>query len=173
MDDFGTYQGAFNIFTKVRCIGQAENCIIGVIVDYSKSSAATASMVGNAVGPVGYAVGEMIGRERDQRVSRIYDFFFALLNFTETGVGILPLSGGGMKIHPEKLTPCYDGFVFYYYQELSGISVKNYFGIRKSVKAITINLLNGYKLHFNANMVEKPLPYQENDMKRLVSRFGK
>ena len=85
----------------------------------------------------------------------------------------MPLQGGGLKINPEKLSPCYDAFVYYYYQELSGISVKNYYGIRKSVKAITIRLSNGYKLHFNANMVENTLPYQENAMKIIVSKYGK
>ena len=174
MDDLSTYQGALDIFRKVNCVGERENCIIGTIVDYSKSSESTASMIGlGTLGAVGYVVGDVIGRERDLRTGRIYDFFYALLNFTETGVGIMPLQGGGLKIDPQKLSPCYDGFVFYYYQELSEISSKNYMGIRKSVKAITITLLNGRKLHFNANMEEKTLPYQVNGMKVFAERYQK
>ena len=174
MDDLSTYQGAVSIFRNVNCAGQRENCIIGTIVDYSKSSDVTASMIGLGVaGPAGFLVGEAIARERDERISRINEFLFALLNFTEAGVAIMPLNGGGLKINPEKLSPCYDAFVFYYYQELSDISVKNYMGIRKSVKAITITLINGKKLHFNANMTEKTLPYQVNGMNLLVGKYQK
>ena len=172
MDDFSTYQGALDIFRKVNWVSERENCIIGTIVDYSKSSESTASMIGlGALGPVGYVVGDAIGRERDERLRRINEFFFALLNFTETGVGIMPLNGGGLKISPEKQSPCYDAFVYFYYQELSDISFKNYMGIRKSVKAITIQLVNSKKLHFNANMTEKALPYQVNGMMKLVGRY--
>ena len=174
MDDLSTYQGALDIFRKANFFGERENCIIGTIVDYSKSNEVTASMIGyGAFGAAGYLVGEAIGRERDERIRRINEFLFALLNFTETGVGIMPLNGGGLKIDPKKLSPCYDGFVYYYYQELSDISAKNYYGIRKSVKAITITLFNGKKLHFNANMTEKALPYQENGMKIFVGKYQK
>ena len=174
MDDLSTYQGALTIFRNVNCAGERENCIIGTIVDYSKSNDVTASMIGyGAAGPVGYVVGSAIAKERDLRISRINEFLFAILDFTETGVGIMPLQGGGLKINPEKLTPCYDAFVFYYYQELSDISAKNYMGIRKSVKAITLTLINGKKLHFNANMTEKTLPYQENGMKAFVGKYQK
>ena len=173
-DDLSTYQGALDIFRKVNCVSERENCLIGTIVDYSKSNEVTASMIGLGVaGPVGYVVGDVLARERDERISRINEFLFALLNFNETGVGIMPLKGGGLKINPEKLSPCYDAFVYYYYQELSGISVKNYYGIRKSVKAITITLINGKKLHFNANMTEKALPYQVNGMKILTGKYQK
>ena len=172
MDDFSTYQGALNIFRNVNCVGQTENCIIGTIVDYSRSSEFTASMAGyGALGPAGYVIGNMLGRERDERISRLNSFIFALLNFTEFGVGIMPLQGGGLKINPERLTPCYDAFFFLYYQELSGIKAKNYYGIRKSVKSIKITLTNNKKLFFNANMSEKTLPYQENAMKQVVGRF--
>ena len=173
-DDFSTYQGALDIFRKVNCVGERENCVIGTIVDYSKSNEVTASMIGLGVaGVAGYVVGDVIARERDQRISRINEFLFALLDFTEAGVGIMPLSGGGLKINPDKQIPCYDAFVFYYYQELSDISFKNYYGIRKSVKAITITLLDGKKLHFNANMTEKALPYQVNMMKILAGKYQK
>ena len=173
MDDFSTYQGALDIFRKVNCAGAAENCIFGAIVDQSKSASFTGAMIGNAFGPAGYVVGGMIGQERDLKTSRIYEFFYVLFDFTEQGVGIMPLTGGGLRINPEKLTPCYDGFVFYYYQELAEVSFKNYYGIRKSVKTITIRFKDGRKLHFNANMVEKPLPYQENGMKKMVERYQK
>jgi len=173
MDNFSTYQGALEIFSRVNCISERENCIIGAIVDFSKSSEFTASMIGNAFGPAGWLVGDVIGKERDLRTSRIYEYLFVLFNFTEVGVGIMPLKGGGLKLNPEKQSPDYDGFIFYYYQELSNITAKNYYGIRKSVKAITITLINGKKLYFNANMAEKTMPYQESGMTYFVSRYQK
>ncbi len=174
MDDFSTYQGALEVFRRVNCVGERENCIIGTIVDLSKSSEANGAIAGmSALGAVGYIVGGALGRDRDLRTSRIYDFMFALINFTETGVGIIPLQGGGMKVNPEKQSPFYEGFVFYYYQEISDISFKNYMGLRKSVKAVAITLLSGAKLCFNANMTEKALPYQVNGMANLVGRYQK
>lgn len=174
MDDFSTYQGTLDIFKKVNCIGQAENCIIGAIVDSSKSTEFTASMVGyGAMGPAGYVVGKIVGQERDLRISRINDYIFVLLNFTENGVGIMPLLGTCLKINPKKLEPCYDGFVFCSYQELSDISAKNYYGIRKSVKTITLTFSDKNILCFTANMVEEALPYQENNMNIFVGRYQK
>ena len=172
VDDISTYQGAIDIFRKVNCVGQ-DNCIIGAVVDKSKSAGFTGAMMGNALGPVGYVVGGVLGRERDQKTSRIYDYFFALLNFTEVGVGIMPLAGACLKITPEKLRPDYDGFVFYYYQELADITAKNFYGIRKSVKTVTITLANKAKLCFTANMEEKALPYQINGMNKFVGRYQK
>ena len=175
VDDFSTYQGAYNIFSKVNCVGNTENCIFGAIVDMSKSASFTGSMIGEgAFGAAGYVIGGLLGQERDERVGRIYDYLFALINLTEYGVGIMPLTGsGGLRFNPANQTPCYDAFIFYRYQELSDISVKKYYGIRKSVRAITLTLVDGNKLHFNANMVEKTLPYQENGMNAMVNKYGK
>ena len=75
MDDFSTYQGTLDIFKKENCVGESENCIIGAIVDSSKSTEFTASMVGyGAMGPAGYVVGKIVGQERDLRISRINDY---------------------------------------------------------------------------------------------------
>ncbi|SEG00429.1 hypothetical protein SAMN04487934_10679 [Eubacterium ruminantium] len=172
MDSFSTYQGALDIFRKVNSVGERENCVFGAIVDFSKSSDVTPSMAGlGAFGAVGYVVGSVVGAERDERVRRINEFIFVLLDFNENGFGVMPLRGGGMKINPEKLTPCYDAFFYFYYQEVHSITVKNYMGIRKSVKSITIILNNGRKLNFTANMEEKTLPYQVNGMKTFVERY--
>ena len=174
MEDFSTFQGALEIFQKVNCVGQVENCIIGAIVDSSKSTKFTASMIGyGAFGAAGYVAGSAIGQERDLRIRDINGYIFVLLNFTEYGVGIMPLRGMCMKINPEKLDPVYNEFAFCSYQELSGISVKNFYGIRKSVKTIKITFANKNKLYFTANMVEKALLYQENCMNRFVGRYQK
>ena len=174
MDNISTYQGALEVFRKVGWVGTTENCIFGAIVDSSKSTEFTASMAGyGAFGVAGYLAGNIIGQERDIRINDINDYIFVLINLTEKGIGILPVIGGGMKIDPARLTPRYDGFVCFTYNEISQISAKNFYGIRKSVKAITITLVNKYKLHFNANMSEKKLPYQENSMNYFVGKYQK
>ena len=174
MEDFSTFQGALEIFQKVNCVGQVENCIIGAIVDSSKSTEFTASMIGyGAFGAAGYVVGSVIGQERDLRIRDINGYIFVLLNFTEYGVGIMPLRGMCMKINPAKLEPVYNEFAFVSYQELSGISVKNFYGIRKSVKTITLTFSDKNILCFTANMVEEALPYQENNMNIFVGRYQK
>ena len=126
-----------------------------------------------AFGAAGYVAGSAIGQERDLRIRDINGYIFVLLNFTEYGVGIMPLRGMCMKINPAKLEPVYNEFAFVSYQELSGISVKNFYGIRKSVKTIKITFANKNKLYFTANMVEKALLYQENCMNRFVGRYQK
>lgn len=174
MDSFSSYQGAFDVFKRVNFVGERENCIIGAIVDQSKSAEFTASMIGNGLlGPVGFFAGQEIMRERDARLSKFNDFFFVLLNFTEKGVGIMPLNGIPFKIDPEKMEPRYDGFIFFNKEEVLGISSKNYYGIRKSVKTITITLVNNKKMYFTANIKENKLPYQEPSMKNIVERYQK
>ena len=77
MTDFSTFQGALEIFQKVNCVGQVENCIIGAIVDSSKSTEFTASMIGyGAFGTAGYVAGNLIGQESDSRVRSINDYIF-------------------------------------------------------------------------------------------------
>ena len=53
------------------------------------------------------------------------------------------------------------------------ITAKNFYGIRKSVKTVTITLANKAKLCFTANMEEKALPYQINGMNKFVGRYQK
>ena len=174
MEEFSSYQGALDIFKRVNYIGEKENCIIGAIVDQSKSAEFTASMIGNGIlGPVGLLVGQEIMRERDEKLKKFNEFFYVLLNITEKGVGILPLTGMPFKIDPEKMEPRYDGFVYFCNEEISNINSKNYFGIRKSVKTITITLANNKKIYFTANMKENKLPYQEESMKKLVEKYQK
>ena len=74
-------------------------------------------MIGRySFGEVGHMAGYAIGRERDLNISKINGYFALLFNFTENGVGIIPLAGKGLSINPKKLEPAYDGYVFYNYQ---------------------------------------------------------
>ena len=174
MDDYSTYQGAFEIFRKANCIGETENCIFGAVVDRTKSTAFAASAAGKlAFGPAGLMVGNAIGRKRDLKVNKIYDYAHALLNFTETGIGIMPLAGNVLTIDPKKSRPDYDGFVFYQYQEISDILIKKYMGIRERIKTVIITLADNHKLHFFVKMDEKTLPYQEENTALFVGKYQK
>lgn len=134
----------------------------------------TSSVAGRyTLGAAGQMAGYAIGRERDLKISKINDYFALLFNFTENGVGIMPLAGSCLSLNPKKLKPAYDGYVFYNYQEISEITVKNFWGIRKGIKMVTIKLVDNRELFFIIHMVEKYLPYQEENMKKFVEKYQK
>lgn len=117
--------------------------------------------------------GYAIGREKDLQISKINGYFLLLFNCTENGIGIMPLDGPGLSINPKKLKPAYEGYVFYGYHEISEISVKNFWGIRKGIKRVTINLVDNRKLYFFIHMVEKNLLYQKVNMEKFVEKYQK
>ena len=174
MANFSDYNGALEIFKQVGCVGEKDNWIFGGFIDKSKSAILPSSTIGRyTFGAAGYMAGYEIGRQRDISISKINGYFSLLFNFTENGVGIMPLDGSGLTINPKKLEPAYDGYVFYNYQEISEISVKNFWGIRKGIKTVTIKLVDDKKLFFFIHMVERHLPYQEVNMKKFVAKYQK
>lgn len=174
MANFDDYNGALEIFKQVDCVGEKDNWIFGGFIDKSKSAKFTSSMIGrHTLGNAGYMAGYEIGRKRDLEISKINDYFSLLFNFTENGVGIMPLDGNTLRLNPKKLEPVYDSYVFYNYQEISNISVKNLFGIRKGIKTVTIELADNKKLFFFIHMVESHIPYQEENMKKFVEKYQK
>ena len=174
MTNFDEYNGALEIFKQVNCVGKKDNWIFGGFIDKSKSSKFTSSMIGrHTFGNAGYMAGYEIGRKRDLEISKINDYFSLLFNFTEKGVGIMPLEGNTLTLNPKKLEPVYDSYVFYDYHEISEISVKNFWGIRKGIKTVTIELADNKKLFFFIHMVDRFLPYQEENMKKFVEKYQK
>lgn len=174
MANFKDYNEALEIFKQVGCVGKKDNWIFGGFIDKSKSSTFTSSMIGQqAFGATGYMAGYEIGRKRDISISKINGYFALLFDFTENGVGIMPLDGNSLSLNPKKLEPVYDDYVFYNYQEISEISVKNFWGIRKGIKNVSIKLADNKKLFFFIHMVERILPYQEENMKKFVEKYQK
>lgn len=174
MTNFDEYNGALEIFKQVNCVGEKDNWIFGGFIDKSKSAIITSSTVGRyTAGAAGQMAGYAIGREKDLQISKINGYFALLFNCTEKGIGIMPLDGSGLSINPKKLKPAYDGYVFYDYKEISEISVKNFWKIRKGIKRVTITLTDNKKLFFFIHMVERKLPYQEENMKKFVEKYQK
>ena len=174
MASFNEYNGALEIFKQVGCVGEKDNWIFGGFIDKSKSSTFTSSMIGKqAFGAAGYMAGYEIGRKRDISISKINGYFALLFNFTENGVGIMPLDGNSLSLNPKKLEPVYDDYVFYNYQEISEISVRNFWGIRKGIKRVTIELADKRKLYFFIHMVERFIPYQKENMEKFVEKYQK
>ena len=172
MVNFAEYNVALEIFKQVNCVGKNYNLIFGGFIDKSKSKIITSSTIGRySFGAAGQMAGYAIGRERDLQISKINGYFSLLFNCTENGIGIMPLDGSGLSINPKKLKPAYEGYVFYNYREISEISVKNFWGIRKGIKCVTISLVDNRKLYFFIHMVEKNLPYQKENMKKFVEIF--
>ena len=174
MANFDKYNEALEIFRQVDCVGEKDNWIFGGFIDKSKSAIITTSTIGRyTAGAAGYMAGYAIGRERDLKISKINGYFSLLFNCTENGIGIMPLDGPTLSINPKKLKPVYDGYVFYNYQEISEISVRNFWVIRKGIKRVTIKLSDNRKLHFFIHMAERFLPYQKENMKKFVEKFQK
>ena len=174
MANFDEYNGALEIFKQVDCVGEKDNWIFGGFIDKSKSAIIVSSTIGRyTLGAAGQMAGYEIGRERDLKVSKINGYFALLFNFTENGIGIMPLEGSGLSINPKKLKPAYDGYVFYNYQEIAEISVRNFWRIRKGIKRVTIKLSDNKKLFFFIHMVVRKLPYQKENMKKFVEKYQK
>ena len=174
MANFDEYNGALEIFKQVNCVGEKDNWIFGGFIDKSKSAIIVSSTIGKyTFGSAGQMAGYAIGRERDIQISKINGYFSLLFNVTENGIGIMPLDGPGLTINPKKLKPAYEGYMFYDYYGISEISVKNFWGIRKGIKTVMIKLTDNKKLHFFIHMVERHLPYQEENMKKFVGKFQK
>ena len=174
MANFNNYNEALEIFKQVGCVGEKDNWIFGGFIDKSKSSTFTSSTIGrHTFGAAGYMAGYEIGRKRDISISKINAYFALLFNFTENGVCIMPLDGNSLSLNPKKLEPAYEDYVFYNYQEISEISVKNLFGIRKGIKNVTIKLADNKNLYFFIHMVERFIPYQEENMKKFVEKYQK
>lgn len=174
MDDYSTYQGALEIFKKVGCIGTAENCILGAAVDLTQSAAFKGAMAGRlALGSAGFLVGNAIGRKMDSKSNKTYDYNHVLINFTENGVGIMPLEGHALAIYPRKSQPDYSGFVFFPNQEISGIEINNFAGIREQIKKVVITLTDNNSLHFYFRMKLKAVPYQTESMNKFLSKYQK
>ena len=174
MANFDEYNGALEIFKQVDCVGKKDNWIFGGFIDKSKSKIIVSSTVGRyTAGAAGQMAGYAIGRERDLQISKINGYFSLLFNCTESGIGIMPLDGSALSLNPKKLKPAYDGYVFYNYQEISEITVKNFWGIRKGIKVVTIKLADNKELHFFIHMVERNLPYQKENMEKFVEKFQK
>ena len=172
MDNYGTYQGAIEIFKKVDCIGAEENCIIGAIVDRTKSAAFKGAVAGKLVfGSVGFMVGNAIGREIDIKANKIYDHAHVLINITENGIGIMPLKGSVLTIDPRRSKPDYNDYVYFQNQDIKKISIQKYMGLREQIKTVIITLADNHKLHFFIKMAERSLPYQEVNMNQFVQRY--
>ena len=174
MANFANYNEALDIFKQVDCFGKKDNWIFGGFIDKSKSAIITSSTIGRyTFGAAGQMAGYAIGRERDLKISKINGYFALLFNCTENGIGIMPLDGNVLTLNPKKLKPAYEGYVFYNYQEISEIFVRNFWGIRKGIKRVTIELADKRKLYFFIHMVERNLPYQKENMEKFVAKYQK
>ena len=167
MEQFSTYEKAWNLFKSVNCIA-SQNCIFLAYKNFAKTSS-TAGMLGGAVGG-------MIGAMAESASSNIFrssDAF--LINQTEYGLGFIPLKVPKvmLKASPEKLEPQIERFVFVKYDEFASLEVSNDSFLNKKVQKIDFKLKNGMKGYLMANLAEKLLPYQEKEFPRFVAQFKK
>ena len=156
MDDIGTLEGMLEIFKKVNGVGK-ENYFVYGNKDFSTSPEFIRRITGD--GP-------------DDFITESTYIWF-VLNITESGIGILPLSGipGMFKFDPKKLKPEINDYIFINFSDVEKVKIKK------------IMFGNEYKLHFkkiNEGQFDfimpypfKQLPYQEESINKLIEKYGK
>lgn len=178
MGDISTYENVLEMFKQVNCSGEHNNIFVAV-KDISKGARANSTIIGGAVGGmVGYTVGMIVGESIEARTNKIAscNSIYYLINQTEHGIAILPLNGGSMLsscANPEKLSPKFEEIMFFTYQELQDIEVKNFNMLNSRVQSVKITFADGKKIYFNVNVKEKFLPYQEECFANFMKLYKK
>lgn len=170
MDDFKTLNGALNLFRSVNCIGNQN--IILIAHKNSNSGTMTSMIVGGAIGSIASSMERTAGAGFKVEIGE-YDAL--VLNFTEYGIGFIPLKLQGKRLTKwtmDKMQPNMSNFVFVSNNSIEKITVKNNSIIDKS-KRIILKIQGNVTFDLIAYMEEKLVPYQKDSMNSLVSMYSK
>lgn len=166
MNDFKTIEGVFELFKSVGALGN-ENCIFVTYKDASREGMKYGLMgaVGGAV--AGAAVSFISGMA--DGLNKNFDGL--LINQTENGLGIIPLTTDGISwtITPAKLHPNINDFVFISNESIEEIKIKG-LPLNKNMKKLKIKIKDFKTLHLSFNCKEKTLPYQEQNTAVFLER---
>lgn len=164
--DFKTNEGVKELFKNLNCIGN-ENCFFVTFKNTNREG-----MKYGALGAVGGALGAAAAFGTGF-VEGLQGFDGLLINATEKGLGIIPLSNKGiqMVLKPEKMEPQIDRYVFVPNEEIEEISVKKFNIFNKKTQKVVIKLNGGATLHQLAHTVEKSIPYQESNFAQFMNKY--
>ena len=164
--DFKTLEGAMEIFKSLNCIGN-ENCIFVTFKDTNREG-----LKYGALGAVGGAIAGAAASFSNGMLEGIQGFDGMLINLTEAGLAIIPLSQKGVKwtMNIEKMEPQLDRFVFVANENIESIIIKNFSFLNKKTKKVKIKLKDGMVLHQLARVAEKSIPYQEGNFSRFMDK---
>ncbi|MFQ9516531.1 MAG: hypothetical protein ACLRZ9_12010 [Eubacterium sp.] len=148
MEEFSTLEKVKELFNKVNCIGN-ENCYFVAYKNAAKNS------------------GMVKGME--------YPYDALLINQTENGLGIFYLQQGGvpLKYNLSKMSLDENSYFFIKNEDIKSITVKNWAIFNSKTKRIVIQL-NNKKVHqLYANVIEKLLPYQNENFSNFIEKYSK
>lgn len=164
--DFKTNEGVIEIFKSLNCIGN-DNCFFVSFKDTNREGfkAGALGAVGGALGAAAaFATGVVEGIE---------GFDGLLINATEKGLGLVPLSVKGVQLmlNADKMEPQLDRFVFIANENIEDISVKNFNVFNKKTQKVHIKLKGGTTIHQLAHVSEKAIPYQETNFAKFMNKY--
>lgn len=131
---------------------------------------------GAAAGAVGAAIAaSAVAAGTSQNFNSLSQYDGLLINANEYGLGIIPLVSKGVQmfLNPAKLEAKPEGFVFFNYQNIEEIKVKNFNIFNKKVQTLKIKVFGAKMLHLTVRIKEKLIPYQEQNFTVFMNRYKK
>lgn len=173
MEEFNTKEKVEELFGSVNGLGES-NCIFLCFIDTNREGlkygalGALGGVVGGAIaGAVAFSSGLVDGMNRKS------DGY--LINWTENGLGIIPLDATGvmLTLTPAKLKADTSSYFFVSNEQIESIVVKNFNIFNSSTKKVIIALKNNQKLHLMARLNEKLIPYQNENLSKFAEKYKK
>ena len=152
----------YSLFQSVNCVGNT-NCIFFALRDNSGDM--SAYMLGGAIGG---AIGAFAAGVEQGMSS--YPAF--LINQTENGIGIIPLSSNGKLAALKNFQPLTQAFTFIGQNCIENVTIKKYTIFNKGVKRVQIKVPNSKPLKLMVSIKQKHIPYQEENVLRFMSMYG-
>ena len=169
MNDFKTFDGAFELFRGVGSVGN-ENCIFVTYKDTGRDGMKY-GLMGALGGAAGGAIAGAASFMNGMADGLNKNFDGLLINQTENGLGIIPLTTDGiaLTISPAKLHPNVSDFVFIPNEGIEEIKVKG-LPLNKNIKKLKIKIRDFKTLHLTFNRKEKSVPYQEENTALFIEK---
>lgn len=148
MEEYNTIEKVKELFNNAGCVGN-ENCYFVAYKDFQKSS------------------GMVNGME--------YPYHALLINQTENGLGIFYLNPEkfSFKVDFAKLKVSTDTYNFIKNEDIKSIEIKNWAIFNSKTKRITIKLNNKKIYRLYANINEKLIPYQTENLTKFIEKNSK
>ena len=161
------------LFKSVDGLGE-NNCIFLCFIDTNREGlkygalGALGAVGGGAIaGVAAFSSGIVDGMNRKS------DGY--LINWTENGLGIIPLDATGvmLTLTPAKLKADTSSYFFVSNEQIESIVVKKFNIFNSSTKKVIIALKNNQKLHLMARLNEKLIPYQNENLSKFADQYKK
>lgn len=165
--DFKTNDGVVNIFRNLNCLGM-DNCFFVTFRDTNSEA-----FKYGAFGAIGGAIGAAAAFSEGM-VQGMQNYDGLLINQTENGLGIIPLTTQGVQLvlSPDKMVANTDRFFFIPNQYIASISVKNFNIFNKKTQKVRITLTDGTEFKLLAHVSEKNIPYQQMNFAKFMGKYS-